>query len=126
MATDRPRIAVVDDEAPVRRALERLLRSVGMEVCTFHSGIQFLEECESAALDCVVLDLHMPDINGFEVQEQLNEVRSTLPVIVITGHDATETQNRVMAAGASAYLLKPIDESVLLEAIALAIAGRSA
>jgi len=123
MVDNKPRIAVVDDEEAVRKALQRLLRSVGMAVETFPSGAEFLDAMRTREPDCVVLDLHMPGVNGFDVQARLAESGKRVPVVVITGHDTVETQARVMIGGAAAYLLKPIDEQVLLDAIAAAIAG---
>lgn len=69
------------------------------------------------AVDCVVLDLHMSGTNGFEVQTQLVRSGSRLPIIVMTGHDTPDLKARVLAGGACAYLLKPIDDRVLLDAI---------
>jgi FixJ family two-component response regulator len=117
----RPLIAVVDDEEPVRIALRRLLRSADLEVETFPSGAEFLDSLKSHQPACVVLDLHMPRVNGFAVQTQLVEAGSHLPVIVITGHDSPETRERVVAGGVSAYLRKPVDDQMLLDAIAIAI-----
>ena len=125
MAQLRSQIAVVDDEEPVRKALQRLLRSVGMDVETFPSGAEFLDSLRTREPDCLVLDLHMPGVNGFEVQARLAQLGSRLPVVVITGHDTPESQARTRAGGAVTYLLKPIDERVLLEAIAAAIAERA-
>ena len=124
MAQQRSRIAVVDDEEPVRKALQRLLRSAGMDVETFPSGAEFLDSLLTSEPDCLVLDLHMPGVNGFEVQTRLAKSGTRLPVVVITGHDTPEAQARSLAGGASAYLLKPIDDRVLLAAIAAAIARR--
>jgi len=119
---ERPRIAVVDDEEPVRKALQRLLRSAGMGVETFPSGAEFLDALPTREPDCLVLDLHMPGVNGFEVQSRLAQSGSRLPVVVITGHDTQESQARALAGGAAAYLSKPFDDRVLLDAIAAAIA----
>ena len=118
-------MAVVDDEESVRRALDRLIRSAGLDVETFPSGAEFLQSLESHSPDCVVLDLHMPCVNGFEVQARLRESGSRLPVVVITGHDTDETRERVMRAGVAAYLLKPVDERVLLDTISTAVAAGS-
>ncbi len=117
----RLRIAVVDDEEPVRKALKRLLRSAGMDVETYASGADFLDAMRTRALDCLVLDLHMPGVNGFEVQSQLAQLGMRLPVVVVTGHDTPESNKRALAGGAAAYLLKPIDDRVLLNAIAAAV-----
>ncbi|HEX6734568.1 MAG TPA: response regulator [Azonexus sp.] len=119
-----PQIAVVDDEDSVRKALARLLRAAGMGVESFSSGGDFLRFLPDHAIDCVILDLHMPTVSGFDILERLAEQRSPVAVVVITGHDTPESQARVLAAGAAAYLLKPVDEQVLLGAIATAI-GRS-
>jgi FixJ family two-component response regulator len=118
----RPRIAVVDDEEPVRKALQRLLRSAGMDVETFPCGLEFVESMRTHQPDCLVLDLHMPQLNGFEVQARLALSGARLPVVVITGHDTPESRARALAGGAAAYLLKPVDEKTLLDAIAAAIA----
>jgi FixJ family two-component response regulator len=121
----RPIIAVVDDEEPVRIALRRLLRSANLDAETFPSGAEFLESLKDHQPDCVILDLHMPQINGFAVQARLAEAGIRLPVIVITGHDATDTRARALAGGVSAYLRKPVDDQTLLTAISAAIAHPS-
>ena len=71
--------------------------------------------------DCVVLDLHMPQVNGFAVQARLAETGSRVPVVVITGHDSSESRERALAGGAAAYLRKPVDDQALLEAIQQAV-----
>src|SRR5690606_39261435 len=116
-----PLIAVVDDEESIRRALERLLRSAGMEVKTFASGSAFLDALSIYSIDCVVLDLHMSGVNGFEVQARVMQWAATVPVIVMTGHDTPDSRARALAGGAVAYVLKPVDERVLLDAIAVAL-----
>ena len=94
-------IAVVDDEEPVRTALMRLMRSAGLTVETFGSGAEFLNSLETRPPDCVVLDLHMPHMDGFNVQTQLARKCATLPVIIVTGHDLPEARERAMAGGIS-------------------------
>jgi len=118
----RPLIAVVDDEEPVRIALRRLLRSTDLDVETFPSGAEFLDSLKAHQPDCVVLDLHMPRVNGFAVLARLAEAGIRLPVVVITGHDSNESRERALAGGVSAYLRKPVDDETLLEAITAAIA----
>jgi FixJ family two-component response regulator len=113
-----PLIAVVDDEESVRKAIERLLRSAGIEVAIFSSGAEFLNAIATRRIDCVVLDLHMSGLSGFDVQTRLMQSRKWLPIIVMTGHDTPDSRARALAGGAGAYLLKPIDEQVLLDAIA--------
>lgn len=118
----RPLIAVVDDEESVRIALRRLLRSANLDVETFSSGAEFLDSLKSHQPDCIVLDLHMPQVNGFAVQARLAEKRLQVPVVIITGHDSSETRDRALAGGISAYLRKPVDDLTLLAAITDAIA----
>lgn len=114
-------IAVVDDEEAIRIALRRLLRSASMNVETFSSGAEFLESTREHQPDCVVLDLHMPQINGFAVQARLAEAARRVPVVIITGHDSAESRARALAGGAAAYLRKPVDDQALLEAIQQAV-----
>ena len=123
MAESPPLIAVVDDEESIRKALERLLRSAGFTADTFASGVTFLEFMRTRAPACVVLDLHMPGVNGFEVEAELVRAGSRVPVVIITGHDTPEARARAVGLGAVAYLRKPVDDVLLLAAINSAIAG---
>ena len=118
-------VAVVDDEESVRKALQRLIRSSGFDVETFGSGAEFLTSMQHHEPACVVLDLHMPGVNGFDVQDELNQARVGLPVVVISGHDTPSARTRVMSQGAAAYLCKPVDESMLIRAIVEAVANRA-
>lgn len=118
-----PLVAIVDDELSVRRALERLLRSAGVEVRTYASGAVFLDAIQTHPVDCVVLDLHMSEMNGFEVQAHLMRTGKWLPIIIMTGHDTPDSRARALAGGAVEYLLKPVDDQVLLDAIAKALAN---
>lgn len=117
MAKKPPLIAVVDDDPFVRKALERLLRSAGFSVEGFASGAEFLCSADDHQPDCVVLDLHMPDLSGFEVQSRLACTHGGVPVVVITGHDTPESRTRALGSGAKAYLPKPVDDETLLKAI---------
>jgi FixJ family two-component response regulator len=122
-----PFIAVVDDEPAVCRALERLLRSANFEVATFSSGVAFLSSLAARRPNCVVLDLHMPGMNGFDVQSHLAaNPAPKVAVVIITAHDSPASQQRAMAAGASAYLRKPVDARPLIDAIRAAIAQAGA
>jgi FixJ family two-component response regulator len=118
-----PLIAVVDDEESVRRALARLLRSARLDAETFPSGDEFLETVLEHPPDCIVLDLHMPKLDGFQVQSWLARARLQIPVIVITGHDTPDSHERAMKWGAVAYLEKPLDGEALIAAITAAVAG---
>jgi FixJ family two-component response regulator len=116
-------VAIVDDEAGVGRAFSRLVRSAGFEAEVFHNGEDFLSSLTSHHPCCAVLDLHMPDVDGFEIQSRMTKAGSTVPVVVVTGYDTSESRSRVMAGGAVAYLRKPVDDQALLDAIEWAMAG---
>jgi FixJ family two-component response regulator len=116
----QPHVAVVDDEEPVRKALMRLMRSAGLSVETFGSGPEFLKSLEMRLPDCVVLDLHMPHMNGFSVQAHLAGKYAAVPIIIVTGHDLPKARERAMAGGASAFLRKPVPDRALLGAISAA------
>jgi FixJ family two-component response regulator len=115
----RPLIAVVDDEPQFCKAVARLLKTHAFDVVTFTSGEAFLAKWASQSPDCLLLDLHMPDLSGFEVLERI--APSHLPSFVITGHDQPGNAERVRALGAADYLLKPVNESQLVDAIRAAI-----
>lgn len=119
-----PRIAIVDDEESVRRALVRLARSARLEAETFGSAEEFLEAVAERPPDCIVLDLHMPKDDGFEVQDRLARAGLRIPVILITGRDTPETRARALEKGAVAYFRKPVDGEALLEAIAAATGSK--
>jgi FixJ family two-component response regulator len=120
----KPLVAVVDDEESVRRALERLFRSAGLETETFPSGGAMLEDLARREPDCVVLDLHMPGMSGFELQGLLAQRSRRIPVVVLTAQDTPETFARAMEGGASAYLRKPVDGDALLAAVLASCARR--
>jgi len=117
-------IAVVDDDESVCRALKRLVRSLGMDADTFASGRQFLDLLEampSLALDCVVLDVQMPGLNGLQVQEQLTRSGHRFPVIFITAHDDPLVREQALAAGALAFVRKPFNDELLIKTLNVAI-----
>ena len=124
MSRNAPLLAVVDDDADVRLALTRLATSAGLDVEAFASGAEFLRSTQDHEPDCLVLDLHMPEMNGFDVQAALADGGSTIPIVVITGRDTEEARVRAMQLGASDYLPKPVDHEALLAAIDVAISGR--
>jgi FixJ family two-component response regulator len=115
-----PHVAVVDDQEPIRKALMRLMRSAGLSVETFGSGPEFLQSLDTRLPDCVVLDLHMPQMNGFNVQAHLARKCAALPVIIVTGHDLPNARERAIAGGATAFLRKPVHDRSLLDAISVA------
>ena len=121
MPTVEPVVAILDDEPEMRKALRRLLTCRGFRVEEYACGADLLAALDSRPLDYLLLDLHMPGINGFAVLDALRSQRIPLPVIVITAHDEPVTAERVRSLGASAYLTKPIDRDTLLSAIEAAL-----
>ena len=120
------RIALVDDDLSVRRALPRLLRSAGYETRAFASAQELLDSGFAIAASCFVLDIHLERASGFELLERLRVAGATAPAIFITAYEDDASRERARALGASAYLRKPFDGSALLDAIAEAIAGADA
>ena len=125
MADDAALLAIVDDDADVRVALTRLVSSAGFAVETYASGAEFLRSVDDHEPDCVVLDLHMPQVSGFDVQGALARAHPAVPIVVITGHDTLESRARALRLGAKDYLCKPVNDDALLAAIATAIGGGS-
>lgn len=123
---DRPFVAIVDDDASVCRALNRLVRSARMDAETFSSAGEFLDAGESHEPDCLILDVQMPGMTGLELGAQLAARNSRIPVIFITAHDAPAAREAAAASGAVAYLTKPVDDQLLLDAIGKAIGDRKA
>lgn len=109
-------LALVDDEAPVRRALGRVLRLAGYEVLGFESGQDFLDSLNSRVPDCVLLDIHMPGLTGLQVRDRLTATQPRMPVVFITASDDVELAKQV-CGGTSALLRKPFARQVLLDAI---------
>ena len=110
-------VLIVDDDLSVRRALQRLIRSAGFSAKTFASGQEFLDSNPQTTSGCVVLDIHLGDMSGAEVQESLAARGVKIPIIVITAHDDAMTRARVESLGVVAYLRKPFNDGVLLDAI---------
>ena len=117
MANTRLQVAVVDDDDSVRKALSRLLRSAGMDPETFDSAEGFLESLRDRQPDCLLVDVCMPGMDGAELVQHLNDVGIDVPSIVITAHDDEHAREASRTAGATAFLLKPLDDQVLLRAI---------
>jgi FixJ family two-component response regulator len=110
-------ISIVDDDHSVRRALRRLLQSAGYSTAAFASGQEFLGSAAASDSACLVLDIYLENSNGFELQAQLAETGSAIPIIFITAHDDAATRERVATSGAVACLGKPFDDQALLDAV---------
>lgn len=115
--TDKAIIYVVDDEDAVRRSVGFMLKTSGFEVHAYASGVEFLKEVKKLDPGCVLLDVRMPDMDGLEVQQELNAHGVSMPVIVLTGHGDVATAVQAMKGGASDFLEKPFEKASLIEAI---------
>jgi FixJ family two-component response regulator len=111
-----PIIAIVDDDESVRRSLHRLVRSAGYAVETFASAAEFLAWLPRGQAACLVLDVHMKEMSGFELQQRL-----AVPVVFITSHDDASTRIRLEKSGAVGHLWKPFDEVAVLDMIRRAL-----
>jgi len=117
----KPVIYIVDDDRSVRRAMERLIRSAGMEAQTFASAHEFLDFEFRKQDACLVVDVKMRGMSGLELQDELRTKGSDLPVIFITGFDSPETRDQAKKSGAAGYFRKPIDDQALLDSIQWAL-----
>lgn len=124
-------VYLVDDDASVRRAMSRLIRSAGYQVRAFATAHEFLEDAQrdtpEASADalptCLVLDIRLPesDLDGMALQRELSECGASLPIIFITGHSDIPTTVQAMKGGAVDFLLKPVQDAALLDAIEQAV-----
>jgi FixJ family two-component response regulator len=121
MRQTAPVIAVIDDDASVRRAVQRLLQAAGYAVETFATARAFLDADDRARTACLVLDVHLPGMSGLQLQEYLAALGSPTPIVFITAYDDVPTREQVQRAGAIGYLHKPFDQATLIEAIHRAI-----
>jgi two-component system, LuxR family, response regulator FixJ len=117
MMKTKPKIYIVDDDEPVRKALSRLLRSAGYEAETFSLGSIFLDSVPTDTQGILILDIRMPDIDGFGMQEKLNALRSNLQIIFITAHAEAGDRKRAIESGAKGFLQKPFSDKSLLDMI---------
>ena len=115
-------VDIVDDDESVRRALWRLLNSVGVRSRTHGSARSYLEAADLETADCLLLDLHLPEMSGIELLEHLREVAPDLQVICMTGRDEPEIEQRLAAAGIRGCLRKPFDQAELFSALSLVMA----
>ena len=110
-------IAVVDDDPGVRGSLDSLLRSAGMTSLPFTSAEALLDSGQQTHVACVVTDLHMPGMTGLELQAEIVRRGWSLPLIMMTAYPTPAAREQALAAGAVAFLTKPIDPDCLLDAI---------
>jgi FixJ family two-component response regulator len=123
MAKIRRIVYVIDDDASVRRAFERLPRSENLDVETFSSPEEFLNSPTQGENACIITDIRMPGSTGFDLQHRLTSHGIRVPVIVISASDDAPTREHARELGAVAFFRKPVDDQALLDAIWWAITG---
>ncbi len=116
-----PQVYLIEDDVSVRKSLTRLLRSAEHEVEAYSSAEEFLETGRMAEHGCIIVDLRLPGMCGESFQDRLRTMEDALPIIVITGHGEAEVEAKMMKKGAVAFLTKPFDDQVLLDAIEAAL-----
>lgn len=114
---DNCKVYVIDDAEEVRSAITLLMESVGLEVVTFHSADNFLENYRDDFEGCILLDVRMPGMSGLELQEKLNKLKTAPPVIVITGHGDVPMAVKAVQAGAVNFVEKPFNEQDILDSV---------
>src|SRR6266852_8531166 len=110
-------VYVVDDDASVRDAVSSLIRSAGFRVRTFESAHEFLATPRAEVPSCLVLDVHLPGLNGLDLQRELAKANVHIPIIFLTGHGDIPTSVRAIKAGALEFLTKPFADGDLIAAI---------
>jgi len=121
MTEASPIVFVVDDDPSVRRAIKRLVESVGLQVELFGSAREFLRSERSNAPSCLVLDIRLPGLSGLDFQRELADANIHIPIIFITAHGDIPMTVRAMKAGAVEFLTKPFRDQDLLDAIHLGL-----
>ena len=117
-------IIIVDDDSSVNVAVSRLLEAAGFGVRSFTSAGALLADEQARDADCLVLDVHLPDMNGFDLQRRFAAAGSHAPVVVITAHDDAMHRRAARDIGAFAYLTKPFSSLMLVDAVTRAVAAR--
>jgi len=118
---ETPLVAVVDDDASLRDALDSLFRSVGWRVAAFGSAAALLQSGAAAEASCLVLDVRLPGLSGLDFQAQLAQSRVSVPIIFMTGHGDIPMTVQAMKAGAVDFLPKPFRDQSMLDAVSVAI-----
>jgi FixJ family two-component response regulator len=125
MPGKNPKIVVVEDDASMGRAIERILLAGNFAPAIFASAEEVLEDSAAQAADCLVLDIHLPGMSGFELYRQFALCGKTIPVVFITARDEPATRDEAeRLGGATSYLAKPFSGRLLLDAVTLALGCR--
>ena len=121
MTDPAPCVFVVDDDPSLRRAIQRLVESVGLHVELFGSATEFMNSSHPEVVSCLVLDIRLPGISGLDFQRELAQAKNEIPTIFITAHGDIPMTVRAMKAGAVEFLTKPFRDQDLLDAIQVAL-----
>ena len=114
-------VAIVDDDAAVRVALEGLLRSAGLSARAFDSAETFMESGQQFQAGCLIADIRMPGMSGLELQAKLNADHCRIPIVFITAHGDAQMRMQALRAGAVEFLSKPFNDEALLETVRAAL-----
>ena len=117
----KPTISIVDDDAPVREAIRRLLKSVGMNAQAYASAEEFLSSNHAQETACLILDVQMSGMSGLELQQQLADSGYRLPIIFISAHSNGRIREQAIRAGAVNFLSKPFSDEALMDAVHAAL-----
>jgi FixJ family two-component response regulator len=123
MDKNQSMIYVIDDDASVRKAFARLLRSANIDAETFSSAEEFLSNPKQKENACIIIDIRMPGLTGFDLQKRLVSQGVRIPVIVISASDDWQTREQARELGAVGFFRKPVDDQALLDAIWWATTG---
>jgi FixJ family two-component response regulator len=121
VAAVKPVVFVVDDDVSLRESLESLIANAGWRPRLFSAALEFLESSRSVAPSCLILDVHLPDLDGLELQRRIGAQGSDMPIIFITGRGDIPMTVRAMKAGAAEFLTKPFTPAVMLRAVQAAL-----
>jgi FixJ family two-component response regulator len=120
-ASEEPIVVIIDDDPLTLSALSSLFRSVGLRVQAFPSATELLQHQLPAAPSCLVLDIRLPRLSGFDLQAELTRLGIKIPIIFITGHGDVPMSVQAMKAGAVDFLTKPFREQEILDAVSAAL-----
>ena len=114
-------ISIVDDDAPVREAIRRLIKSVGMNARVYASAEDFLSTNHAQDTACLILDVQMPGMSGLELQQHLIGSGSQIPIVFVSAHSDDRIRQQALGAGAVGFLFKPFSEEALVDAVHAAL-----
>ena len=118
----QPLISIVDDDQAFRESMRRLVKSLGYDGAAFASATEFLESPNGAATDCLVTDIHMPEMSGVELYRHLIEAGQMIPTILVTAWPNEGVRQQMLSEGVWCYLRKPFEEAVLIDCLRSAVA----